>query len=142
MVKNPLALSAAIALRSGAIQGTAITTDDPHVLATDLKDARLEACKSGYAIMSVEACDDASADETYEVTVIGRDDDTGSYVTLATFTIPRGTVGLLRQPMPEFRSQLNYAIDVGGTTPSITFALAVVADELQYGPDIETVITA
>ena len=143
MSKAPLANMALITLRGGATIGTALTATDAHVLATDLKDARIEACMSGILIANVETADDGDGNETYVLALIGRESDTDTYTDLATITVTRGVVGTYATSIPKFDAQLNYSLDNGvSTTPSINFALTAVATELRYAPDVGTVITA
>lgn len=142
MSKKPLNDATVIQLRAGAAQDTAITADDTDVLATDLKDDRLEACMSGILVAAVEAADDADGDETYVITLKGRETDSGTYEDLASITVTAGTVGIYAASVDHFRKQLNYGVDVGGTTPSIKFGLVAIATEVEYLPDAGTVITS
>ena len=94
MASLPENVHAIVALRDGAETGTAITSTDADVLATDLLDARIESFKQGLFVLQVEAADDGDADETYSVALLGRDFGSGSYTTLATIAPARGSGGL------------------------------------------------
>lgn len=140
MAKNPRANSSVIALRAGAAQGTALTATDADVLATDLVDGRIEACKSGLLIANIEALVTNDGDEEYEIQLLGRETDSGDYETLATITPT--AAGVYAVSVPKFASRLNYGVTATGTTPSITLGLTAVATEVQYLPDEGSVITA
>ena len=144
MANNILALVDVVELRSGALQGTGLTSTDADVLATDLKDGRIEGMKSGLFMMAVEDADAGDADETYVVDLIGRDADGDAYEVLATITVLRGTAGekIHAVSVDRFRKQLNYRFTATGTTPSLVFGLWVVATEITYGPSDESLIVA
>ena len=144
MTAIPENVHAIVALRDGAETGTALTADDTDILATDLLDARIESFRQGLFVLQVEVADDTTGDETYSVALLGRDVASGSYATLATIVVPRGASGLgfHVDGVPEFRKRLNYSIDVGGTTPSITFSAHVLVLEATYQPLLGVVITA
>ena len=144
MAKKPAKNFGIAELRSDADQGTALVATDTSVLATDLVDARLEGWQSGIFVLAVEVNDDASADETYVIALVGRDDNAAAYDTLATITVPRGAAndGLHMASVAEFRRRLNLSVTVGGTTPSITFAAMAIATEQRYNPDFGTAITS
>lgn len=144
MASLPENVHAIVALRDGAETGTAITSTDADVLATDLLDARIESFKQGLFVLQVEAADDGDADETYSVALLGRDVGSGSYTTLATIAPARGSGGLgfHMESVDGFKKRLNYSVTVTGTTPSLTFSAHVVVLEATYQPLNAAVITA
>ena len=144
MTKNPRSLAIVAQLRAGTAQATAITVSDTDILATDLLDPRIDAMKSGLFLVSVEIADGADANETYVIDLIGRQANADPYVVLASVTVPRGASGavLFAVSVPRFRKQLNLAITITGTTPTITFSAAAVATEGNLLPDFGTVIVA
>ncbi len=143
MANLPKQVHAVVALRDGAETGTAITVTDTDVLATDLLDARLEAFQQGIMLLQVEAADDGDADETYVIALLGRAISSGAYTTLATDTVPAGATGLgfRMTSVDGMAKRLNYSVTVGGTTPSITFSLAVIVTYATYQP-LGVVVTA
>jgi len=130
MAKVPTNLVALVELRTDSTIGNAVTSDDEHVLATDLKDSRIESFRTGIFFIAVEALDTTTGDETYSVKLIGRESDSGSYADLATIS-PTAT-GFHMTDVTDFDKQLNYEVDVGGTTPSITFSAGVLVTEATY----------
>ena len=145
MTNLPKEVHAIVALRDGAETGTALTIDDLSILATDLLDARIEAYQQGLFMLQVEAADDGSGDETYEIALTGRPDSGAAYVDLATITVTRGAPGLGFHvaDVDGFERRLNYRLDVGaGTTPSITFSAWVVVTYATYQPLGAVIITA
>lgn len=85
--------------------------------------ARFEAV----AVVNITACDDGNSDETYELQIRGAA-ATGmsSAVVLAAVPITRGDTGRLEIPFVNVQYDTVYPfvdlyVDVGGTSPSITF---------------------
>ena len=144
MARFPKEWLLGVELRSGAAQGTALTTNDTDILATDLKDVKLQDCLAGIGIITIEAI--TAADETYQIDVIGRSDDTDTYEVLGTWTgdtaAGTATVGVKMFDIDHFRGQLNYRITVTGSTPSITFGLMCVSTKTRYGRTGGRVLTS
>ena len=92
-------------------------------------------------MISVGVLDLVTMDETYTVDLIGRQGAAGAYTVLASITPT--AVGVYTKAVPgPINDSLNISLDVAGTTPSIEFGAFFIATEIQYGPDIETVVTA
>jgi hypothetical protein len=92
-----------------------------------------------FALLTVGALDIASGDETYVVTVDGRNTGDASYnVTtnsgaggaLATFTLTAvlvSVVGTYIQPIDRCCEDMRVTATLGGTTPSLTYTMTVIA---------------
>ena len=124
--RDPKHRSTVIQLRGGADQGTALESADADVLASDLSNARIEGCKHGLLLVSVQAQDDP-----FTLTLKGRNADDEDYEDLAEVEID--DAGLYVADVTEFRSRLNYGVSDPGT--GATFSAAVVATSIRYVPD-------
>lgn len=78
----------------------------------------------------VNTADDGDADETYVLTVEGRDVvGSGTFTTLGTLTVLRGAASVKGHLMnvDEIKNDMRITLTVGGTTPSMIYTAALIA---------------
>lgn len=114
-----------IVLRNAA---SAVTTTASETAVTDAELSQFS--KGAIAVVLVSVADDADANETYVLTIEGRDvAGSGTYVVLATLTITRGTVGQTGYllSIDQVRNDMRVTMTTGGTTPSIEYQCILIA---------------
>lgn len=140
MSRDALNNMAVVQFRSGSDQGTAVTAD---ATGTALTDDRLRGLVTGVLLVTVEAADDSDGDETYVFTLQGSNDGGSNYSDICTLTVTAGTAKVYAVSAPQLGYEyLRLNLDVGGTTPSITYGATLLATELRYKPDVGTVISS
>lgn len=104
---------------------TPVTTTTSETAVTD---AALSKLKAGIAVVIVQTADDGDANETYVITIEGRE-AAETYVVLATITVPRGATGVTGYlaNIDQVKHDMRVTLTVGGTTPSCIYQAMVVA---------------
>jgi hypothetical protein len=112
----------------------AVTTSAAAEVDSSAREIELGAYSSGRLVLDISACEDANADETYEIHWQGST-ATGfsSPVDLAKFPVVRGTTGRLIFPVHNKHGDVVYDFvrlytTVGGTDPSINYTAYYTAE--------------
>jgi len=74
-------------------------------------------------LIPVTACDGASADETYDFYIEESSDNSTFSATGCSINVPRGTTGVFQSVFKSTKRYTRARLDVGGTTPSITYSV-------------------
>lgn len=116
-----------------AITGTTSEAAVTDVLLNQFKEGAI-------GVVTVSANDDVSGDETYVLTVEGRDSSAGVFATVGggSLTITRGAASnkIFLMNIDEVKNEMRVTMTVGGTTPSIVYQCVLICPATHKSPAV------